>query len=471
MPEAILDQTATLAELPAPWPVDLLPAIRARLAAGGRKLVVLDDDPTGTQTVHHVPVLTTWEVEALAAELAEPGPVFYILTNSRSLTLPDAQALNTAIGRNLIAASAASGREFEVVSRSDSTLRGHYPGETDALAAALGGAVDATLIIPFFLEGGRFTLDDIHYVAEGGRLVPAAQTPFARDAAFGYHHSYLPAWVEEKSGGRIPAAAVASITLADLRVHGPDAVLAKLAGLHDGRVCVVNAAALRDLEVLVVALLQAEAQGKRFLYRTAASFVQARAGITARPLLGPADLDLPAQGGGLFVVGSYVPKTTGQVTALLAEPALAHVEVDVPALLGPPRRAAEIERASAQIATALTAGQDAVLSTSRDLVTGADAAASLAIGRQVSAALVAIVAGLAQRPRYLVAKGGITSSDIATQALGIRRALVLGQILPGVPVWQTGRESRYPGLPYIVFPGNVGGEDALATIYRQLRRI
>lgn len=466
MNELVLDQATTFANLPALWPVDLLPGIQAQLAVGGRKLVVLDDDPTGTQTVHDVPVLTTWEVDALAAELAAPGPVFYILTNSRSLPLPEAQALNAEIGRALVDAAAASGRDFEVVSRSDSTLRGHYPGEVDALAAALARPVDGTLIIPFFLEGGRYTLNDIHYVAEGDQLIPAAQTPFAQDAAFGYRHSSLPEWVEEKTQRRVPAHAVASITLADLRQGGPDAVLDKLLALTQNQVCIVNAAALRDLEVLVSALLQAEGRGKRFLYRTAASFVQVRLGLATRPLLTAADLALPKCGGGLFVVGSYVPKTTSQVHALLSAPDLARVEVRVPALLDAQQRDAEITRTADAVNAALADDRDAVLYTSRDLVTGADAAASLAIGSQVSSALVAIVRGLAVTPRYLVAKGGITSSDIATQALGIRRALVLGQILPGVPVWQTGAESRYPGLVYVVFPGNVGGEQALVEIYR-----
>jgi uncharacterized protein YgbK (DUF1537 family) len=82
---------------------------------------------------------------------------------------------------------------------------------------------------------------------------------------------------------------------------------------------------------------------------------------------------------------------------------------------------------------------------------------------------VAIVRQLERRPRYLLAKGGITSSDIATRGLGIRRALVLGQILPGVPVWQSGPESRFPGMPYIVFPGNVGGVEALAEVCKQLK--
>ena len=465
--------TATLADLPPVWPESRLAAIQAKLPRAA-KLVVLDDDPTGTQTVYDVPVLTTWTVDDLAAELAAPGPVFYILTNSRSLPLPAAQALNAEIGARLAAAQAQTGRRAVVVSRSDSTLRGHYPGEVDALATALGLDDAATLIIPFFLEGGRYTIDNVHYVAEGDQLIPAAQTPFARDAAFGYRHSDLREWVAEKTGGRVAPEDVAAVTLDHLRRGGPATVATTLSGLVAGQVAVVNAAHLRDLEVLVDALLDVEATGKQFVYRTAASFVQIRVGLPTRPLLAAADLKLSPEGGGLFVVGSYVPKTTGQVAELLALPEIAPVEIAVPALLDSARRAAEIARCRAAVDAALAADRDTVVYTSRDLITGDDAAASLAIGQQVSSAVVAIVAGLTERPRYLVAKGGITSSDIATQALGIRRALVLGQILPGVPVWQTGAESqRGPsgrGLPYIVFPGNVGGSDALVQIAQRLAR-
>ena len=131
----------TIERLPPEWPTPLLPTIREQLAASGRTVVVLDDDPTGTQTVHNVPVLTEWSAGSLRSELAHRTPVFFILTNSRSLALPAAQALNTEIGRNLVAAARAVNRDFVVVSRSDSTLRGHYPGEVDALAAALGRPV------------------------------------------------------------------------------------------------------------------------------------------------------------------------------------------------------------------------------------------------------------------------------------------------------------------------------------------
>jgi uncharacterized protein YgbK (DUF1537 family) len=461
--------SATLAELPPEWPDDPLPAIRAAVRAAGEMLVVLDDDPTGTQSVHGIRVLTEWSVEALRAELTSDDPAVYVLTNTRSVPLAQAQAINAEIGRNLDAAARLAGRRPVVISRSDSTLRGHFPGEVDALAAALGGGFDATLLIPAFIAGGRYTIDDIHYVADGDRLIPAGETDFARDATFGYRASNLREWVEERTGGRVPAASVATISIDTLRRSGPDGVAAQLTELRSGGVCAINAAGERDLAVAALGILEAEARGKRFLYRTAASIVPLRAGLRPRPLLARPDLDLPEAGGGLIVVGSYVSKTSGQVAALLELPGVASIEVDVGALLADASWETEIARVAQAADQRLRDAQDVAIFTSRRLVIGADAEGSLAIGRRVSDGLVAIVRAIATRPRYLLAKGGITSSDTATHGLHVRRALVLGQILPGVPVWRLGPESRYPALVYIVFPGNVGGPGALAEVVAALR--
>ena len=455
------------ATLPPVWSQDLLPAIRETVAAARRKIVVLDDDPTGTQTVYDVPVLTTWEVETLRAEFENDAACFYILTNSRSLTPDAARNLNREIANNLKAA-AFSQKKFDVISRSDSTLRGHFPLETDVLAQILGG-FDAVLLIPFFEAGGRFTINDIHYVAEGDALVPAAETPFARDAAFGYRSSNLREWVAEKSGGAVTAKSVAAISLETIRSGGPDAVREQLLKISSGNVCVVNAACPRDLEVFVQGLLAAEKQGRRFLFRTAASFVAARLGLAPRPLLTAVDLKT-GTGGGLTVVGSYVPKTTEQLQRLLDAGETCAVEISVNALLADATRAAEISRAAAEMNHHLRDRKDVVMFTSRKLVTGADATASLAIGSQISNSLVELVQNLSVRPRYLIAKGGITSSDLATRGLGVKRALVRGQILPGVPVWEPDATATFPGLPYIVFPGNVGDADALKNLVAKLNR-
>jgi uncharacterized protein YgbK (DUF1537 family) len=356
-----------------------------------------------------------------------------------------------------------------VISRGDSTLRGHYPAETDALAEGLGTPVDATLLIPAFISGGRYTIGNVHYAAEGTGLVPAARTPFARDPAFGYCNSDLAAWVEEKSEGRIPAATVRSISLETIRGGGPDRVAAALMGLDRGSVCVVNAASERDLTVAALGALRAEAGGKRLLYRTAASFVRARAGLAARPLLTAADLPMPREGSGLIVVGSYVSSTSSQVAVLRESGRVATIEVAVERLLSSATRAEEIARVAGLADAALRRGEDTAVITSRALMAGNDAADSLTIGRMVSASLVAIVRAIPTRPRYLLAKGGITSSDLATAGLGVTRAMVLGQIVPGVSVWQLGPESRFPNLPYIVFPGNVGLPRTLLDMVIALR--
>jgi uncharacterized protein YgbK (DUF1537 family) len=494
---ATVNQAQLFATLPPPWPKNLRSQIRAAVVAQpGRKLVVLDDDPTGTQTVYDVPVLTVWDVDTLRTELAQPGPCFFILTNSRSLPTEAARELNREIARLLREAvwrnegftsepdhaRQLCGRAFTLISRSDSTLRGHYPSETDVLAEELG-PFDATILIPYFEAGGRYTIGDIHYVAEGDVLVPAAETPFARDAAFGYRSSNLRAYVEEKTSGRVKAASVASINLDDLRRGGPATVTQKLQSLPANSVCIVNVAAPRDLEVFVAGLAEAEAQGRRYLFRTAAQFVAARLGLEPRPLWQPpgtAAFEPPGGGrlesrpsepqlGGLTVVGSYIPKTTVQLDALLANPEQERVEICVADILQPERTVAELSRVIAQTNQALAADRDVVVFTSRKLIAGHDAATSLEIGAKVSDALVAVVRRLEVRPRYLIAKGGITSSDLATRGLGVKRALVLGQILPGVPVWELGSETKFPGLPYVVFPGNVGGPEALQDAFQKLK--
>jgi len=458
-----------LRNLPDPWPADLRPQILEAIRTSGRKVVVLDDDPTGTQTVHGIPVLTQWSPETLKAELANRFQAFFILTNSRSFPLDVARRMNREIGRNLVRAAHEEGCQFVVVSRSDSTLRGHFPGEVEALADGLAMHFDAWIISPFFLEGGRLTVGDVHYLEEGELLIPVGDTEFARDPVFGYTESNLCFWVEEKTHGRIPHHQVISISLEDERKGGPTGITERLMTCTDGQVCIVNAVTYRDLEVFVKGLLDAEAHGKRFLYRSAASFVQVRAGITPRPLLSPSELNMPEAGGGLIIVGSHVPRTTGQLHALLAQPKIAQVEVHVEALIDKHRSQEEVERVVQFVDAALKGAKDVVLYTSRKVLNGKGEQHSLSIGKRISEGLIAILRSTSTRPRYVITKGGITSSDIATKGLGVKRAMVLGQILPGVPVWRLGAESRYPGIPYIVFPGNVGTVGALADIVTFLK--
>lgn len=459
--------------LPPLWPdANLRQQIHAHNNQAQRCVVALDDDPTGTQTMHDIWVLTRWGVSDLHAALSDGETALYILTNSRSMPLADAQQVNREIAANLAQASHSARRQLTVVSRSDSTLRGHYPGEVDALGQALaqaqGAEFDGVCIIPFFPEGGRFTIGDTHWVQEGERLIPAAQTPYARDSVFGYQHSRLPEWVEEKTAGRVKAAQVHTISLETLRLHGPNRIAEQLRNVRHGAVVAVNAAHDRDLEVFVAGLLLVEAEGMRFLFRTAASFVKVASGLADKPLL--CAEELVGGQGGLIVFGSHVPKSTAQLAALRSMEGVEAIELEVAQVLEGSQRQPAIARAIEAANLALRNGKDALLFTSRLLVSGNSQAESLAIGKSVSQALMEIVHGIEHKPRFIIGKGGITSSDLATEGMGVRAARVLGQVLPGVPVWKLGPGSRWPGATYIVFPGNVGDEGAVARVVSLLHK-
>jgi uncharacterized protein YgbK (DUF1537 family) len=464
-----------LRTLPPEWPETLLPEIAGSVRRSGQKIVVLDDDPTGTQTVYGVPVFTEWSLEFLTELLADSGQIGYVLTNSRSLSGEKARELSRAIARNLVAASEATSREFVVISRGDSTLRGHYPDEVCSFTHELGQAFDGVLIIPFFQEGGRLTVQDIHYVRDGELLIPAAETEYARDKTFGYENSDLRNWVSEKHGYRISPQDVASISIEEERLGGPETVARRLEAMVRGQVCVVNAASYRDLEVFVAGLLRAEAGGKRFFYRTAASFVRVRGGLDARAPLTAQELkahhrkSTAGRTAGLVIAGSHVQRSSAQIAAVLSMPEVCCLEMCVEDLLSDNGSRREIARVAANANRALQSGQDTMIFTSRRVAAGSSAADALRIASVVSASLVSVVESITERPAWLIAKGGITSSDIATKALGIRRAQVLGQAFPGVPVWLTNEDSRWPELLYVVFPGNVGQADTLAGMIRMLR--
>jgi len=447
-----------------------LAAIRARNANDPRAVVVLDDDPTGTQTVYDVSVYTRWDAETLADALRAERTGFYVLTNSRGLPEAEAVALNRELAINLRAASGVVGRPVTLVSRGDSTLRGHYPAETDALTAGMAGtsttgafnvptAPPQVVLAPFFAEGKRITVGGVHWVHDGQIATPVGETEFARDRSFDFQASDLPGWVAEKTGGRVPREAVGVVPLTTIRA-GADAVTAWLvASQHP--VLAVESAEDGDMAVFVLGMLDAEKAGRRYLARTAAAFVRARFGLPRRPSLDPARA-VAGRGPGLVVVGSYVPQSTAQLAAARALPDTRAVEVAVDDVLGKGREAA-ISRAAMEVRQAWAAGNDALLFTSRALrIAGNDDAANLRIGQGVSAALVAIVRALDPPPTWFIAKGGVTSSDMATTALGIRHATVLGALLPGVPVWRAVASERWETVPLVVFPGNVGGTDDLA---------
>jgi len=458
----------------------------------GRRLVALDDDPTGTQTIADLPVLTSWTVADVQWALQQPTTGFFVLTNTRSLSEADAAERNRQIVDALDQAASLEQVSYVIASRSDSTLRGYFPLETDVLAeelAARGTVVDGVIICPSYVEPGRLTVDSVHWARTAEGMIPVSHSEFAKDASFGYRNSDLRDWVEEKTAGRIPREEVATITLTDIRVGGPERVYEILADLRNGQPVVVDTAEDADQQVVVLALLRAEAAGKNFIYRIGPSFVRARTGQRATPPADPdrlreifarrptdSDETRPATAHGLIAVGSHVGLTTRQLDRLRDRGKIIEVELDVPTLLEDSARDRHVTNVARQAARTLRnndADSDIVIRTSRTLVTGNDAVSSLVIARTVSAALVGTVREIVSqvRPAFVLAKGGITSSDTATEGLGIRRAWCRGTMLPGIISLWVRVTGPAQGIPYIVFAGNVGDDDALAAVIDTLRSV
>ncbi|PSB03979.1 four-carbon acid sugar kinase family protein [Merismopedia glauca] len=432
------------------------------------KIIVLDDDPTGSQTVHSCLLLMRWDVKTLQMGLADPAPIFFILTNTRALNPTQAAQVTREVCQNLKKAIAIQGiSEFLVVSRSDSTLRGHYPIETDVIASELG-PFDGHFLVPAFFEGGRFTKDSIHYLVVDGVPTPVHKTEFARDSVFGYQHSYLPDYVAEKTQGRINADRVERFTLDRIRSGTQD----KLLQLSDNQCVVVDAEKQADLDIFASDVLAVASQGKRFLFRSAASLLTSLAKLPPQPIASTqmsqyVKTDYP----GVAIVGSHVKKTTEQLERLLQEPETTGIEVDVSQLLGGGK--AEYDRLLGEtlekVQSSYLAGKTPVVYTSRQELSFPDIKTRLDFGMNVSALLMDIVKGLPKDIGFLISKGGITSNDVLSTGLALRSARLLGQIIPGCSVIRTPEDlPSFPNLPVVLFPGNVGDREALATVWQRL---
>lgn len=442
-----------------------------------RKIVVLDDDPTGVQTIHDRYVYTDWEQDTFVQGLKAEENIFFILTNSRGLSAEQTKKVHRQIGIHLAQAAKKTGQPFLLVSRSDSTLRGHYPLETEVLRQVLEEELpvrySGEIIMPYFREGGRLTIEDVHYIRDEDTLIPVGQTEFARDTTFGYQASNLKQWCEERTAGAYPASKICSISLQELRKRDYASICNKLRGVEGFEKIVVNAADDVDVCVFVTALLQVIEEGKEFLFRSAAGLLPILSGMENKPLLSNSEMTRLTEGnGGLIVVGSHVEKTTKQLNYLLdREPEVKAICFHVNCVLNEEELQDEKKKVLQEVESALSQRKTVVLYTSRQVLRVSQQSddRNLHLSVEISHALSDVIAQLRIPPKYLIAKGGITSSEIGVQGLKVKKALVLGQIVPGVPVWRTGAESRFPGLTYVVFPGNVGDTCTLLDVVRKLQ--
>lgn len=436
------------------------------------KIVVLDDDPTGSQTVHSCLLLTRWDVDTLTEALHDAAPLFFVLTNTRGMSADRATRVTREVCQNLRVALEKMAEQGVLinpimVSRSDSTLRGHYPVETDVIAEELG-PFDGHFLVPAFFEGGRITRESVHYLVVDGKPVPTHETEFAKDSVFGYSTSYLPDYVEEKTAGRIRASQVQRILLNELRDDIRSDISARLLAMQNNECAVVDGEQQSDLDCFSEQVKLAAEQGRRFLFRSAASLLTSLARLPPQPVDADHMASYVRDGrAGVVIVGSHVRKTTSQLSELLMQKGVVAVEVDVERIPGD--SVALLNETLGAVIHAHKRNKTPVIFTSRLEKTFADQQARLLFGEQVSAFLMQVVRNLPETIGFLISKGGITSNDVLSDGLRLRTSRVVGQILAGCSVVCCPQDHpRYPNLPVVIFPGNVGDEHALALVYQRL---
>ncbi len=433
------------------------------------KIIVLDDDPTGSQTVHSCLLLMSWDVETLKLGLQDDAPIFFILTNTRAMSPERAAATTKEVCHNLKKAIAELGiKDFLVVSRSDSTLRGHYPIETDVIATELGG-VDAHFLTPAFFEGGRITVNSTHYLLIDGVKTPVATTEFARDSVFGYSHSYLPDYVSEKTLGKITAFNIEKFLLSEIRTGQ---IRERLLQLTGNQCVVVDGETQADFDLFAEAVLEAAARGKRFLFRSAASLLTSLARLGKQPTAPDRMAQYkPTDRPGAIIVGSHVRKTTQQLTQLLKQVGVEGIEVDVAPLRDRPQERDKIlQETLKSVYRVFELGKTPVVYTSREELNFSDIQQRLEFGVVVSTLLMDVVKKLPSQIGFLISKGGITSNDVLSIGLNLTSVRLLGQILPGCSVVRTEfNHPQFPNLPVVLFPGNVGNDEGLVNVWHCLR--
>lgn len=437
--------------------------LKKEIEANNKKIVVLDDDPTGVQTVHDISVYTNWDKDSIRQGFEEENNLFYVLTNSRGFTEEQTTKAHHEIAEVVDEVARETGKEYIFISRSDSTLRGHYPLETQLLKADYekntGKTIDGEIMCPFFKEGGRFTIDNVHYVKYGEELVPANETEFAKDKTFGYTAYTMPEYIEEKTKREYKAADVTCISLEDIHNMDIDKIEEQLMEVTGFNKVIVNAVDYADVKVFCTALYRAMAKGKVFMFRTAAAIVKVMGAVTDQPLLTREQMVVKeTTNGGIVVVGSHTEKTTKQVECLKELKDIEFIELDATLFKDDDAFEAEVSRCLAREEECIRAGKTVCCYTTRALITAdtGDKEDELRLSVKISDAVQSLVGRLSITPSFVIAKGGITSSDVGTKALEVKKANVLGQIKPGIPVWQTGEESKFPLTPYVIFPGNVG---------------
>ena len=236
------------------------------------KFVVIDDDPTGSQTVHNCLLLLKWDYSTLVKGFESESNLFFILANTRSLEENNARLVIEEICKNLkfIIDSEKYEEEIIFISRGDSTLRGHNFLEPNAINICLG-PFDATFHIPAFIEAKRLTINGSHFVDQ----IPVGQTIFAKDKIFGFETSNLKNLLFHKSKSQLNKDDIQNLFLSDLNIlknEENNIVFKKIKNFKDNKHVILDVENYSQLKKFCLTIKKLSKQ-KKFLFRTAASFI------------------------------------------------------------------------------------------------------------------------------------------------------------------------------------------------------
>jgi len=442
------------------------------------KFVVIDDDPTGSQTVNDCLLLLKWDYLTLVKGFESESNLFFILANTRALSENDAKLTIEEICKNLktVISTEAYAEEIIFISRGDSTLRGHNFLEPSAINSCLG-PFDATFHIPAFIEGKRLTINGSHYVD----AIPINQTIFARDKIFGFETSNVKNLLFQKSKSQINFEDIQNLLLSDIQMLNDEEnniVFKKLKNLKNNKHVVVDVENYSQLKKFSLIIKKLTKQ-KKFLFRTAASFISSisekNSVLKGETFFSNLRIRTKEKSflPGLVIVGSYVELSTIQLKNLLKISNCKPIELDVFEFFkitssenNQKRRNLFKNKFLKEIRFSFEKGKTPVLFTSRKFMS-LDSSELFNFYNLLAFFIAELVADLKYEIGYLISKGGITTNVILSNGLNADYVYLEGQILTGISV-VTCNLKNDEKLPIVTHPGNIGTKDSLVNIWKVL---
>ncbi|MBN18798.1 MAG: hypothetical protein CL758_04905 [Chloroflexi bacterium] len=468
-----LDQI--IERLPDEWHEDLIPEIIEIIKKESFCLAVIDDDPAGTQAVADVTVMNTWDYDSILELLNLPEKALFFNTNNRTLNQFEAREIikNTIILIEQVSDLLTS--NIDILYRFDSTLRGHFKLILETHLQETKSELNGVIFVPYFSEGRRYTINNIQYVTEYDSnkdeeiLIPVSDSEFSKDKNFSYTNSNLINWVSEQLGDIDYIKKIKSISIDDIRKGGPDKIQSILNSLSKDQLCIVNAISMKDIEVVAYSLMKVKKNDKKFLYITASSFIRVLLGQKNKPFLNRKSLNLKSNKGALIVVGSYVEKTNQQLKKLLESSYVFPIQINIENIILKNQKLnlQEIYKIANLIDQNLKLKKNVVIYTNRKFVKLVNCD-SREIGVKILQCLVNIIDNMQIEPNYIICKGSTTADYISKYNFKTSKAKVLGQVVPGVSVWELGLDSSIPYMKFVVFAGNVGDNNSLVEVVENL---